>query len=219
MLRKARICCAECGRVARDASTLRMVRACCVRCGRVACGAGASRAVRARRRVRGRHAAHGTQECRGRCRYVTYGPRHLMRNADALCMAQARYVRCRRVARQPYAKHEAMASRGMSASRTMHLQLVRMLHTPTQREWITHGQAALIFPCRSQRLRRRQRPQGLRLCQRSQGTPHLEQPQSAPRRRRSQSAARLRLSPGAPYCERPQGLIRHQRSKSLPCRH
>ena len=199
MLRKARICCAECGRVARDASTLRMVRA--------------------RRRVRGRHAAHGIQECRGRCRYVTYGPRHLMRNADTLCMAQARYVRCRRVARQPYAKHEAMASRGMSASRTMHLQLVRMLHTPTQREWITHVQAALIFPCRSQRLRRRQRPQGLRLCQRSQGTPHLEQPQSAPRRRRSQSAARLRLPPGAPYCERPQGLIRHQRSNSLPCRH
>ena len=205
--------------VTQGSDMLRGVRACCEGCEHVAHGAGMLRAVRARRRVRGRHAAHGTQECRGRCRYVTYGPRHLMRNADTLCMAQARYVRCRRVARQPYAKHEAMASRGMSASRTMHLQLVRMLHTPTQREWITHGQAALIFPCRSQRLRRRQRPQGLRLCQRSQGTPHLEQPQSAPRRRRSQSAVRLRLPPGAPYCERPQGLIRHQRSKSLPCRH
>lgn len=212
MLRESRICCAECGRVARDASTLRMVRACCVRCGRVACGAGtASRAGQA-------CCAWYTRM--SRTMQICYvWPRHLMRNADTLCMAQARYVRCRRVARQPYAKHEAMASRGMSASRTMHLQLVRMLHTPTQREWITHGQAALIFPCRSQRLRRRQRPQGLRLCQRSQGTPHLEQPQSAPRRRRSQSAARLRLPPGAPYCERPQGLIRHQRSKSLPCRH
>lgn len=212
MLRKARICCAECGRVARNASTLRMVRACCVRCGRGACGAGAaSRAGQACCAWYTRM-SRTMQIC-----YVWPQAPHAQRGcvvhgASTLCKMQAL-----RAATVCEARNHGIA-RHVRIS-IMHLQLVRMLHTPTQREWITHVQAALIFPCRSQRLRRRQRPQGLRLCQRSQGTPHLEQPQSAPRRRRSQSAARLRLPPGAPYCERPQGLIRHQRSKSLPCRH
>ncbi len=193
----------DCRHVTQGSDMLRGVRACCEGCEHVAHGAGMLRAVRARRVRCGRvawcgHAAHGIQECRGRCRYVTYGPRHLMRNADTLCMAQARYVRCR-------ASHgnRMRSTKPWRREACPHLEQC----TCSLLECCTRQPNVNGLPMAKQRssspVGRNASAGGSRhkvsaFASDRKARPTSSSRKSAPRHRRSQSAARLRLPPGAP---------------------